>query len=544
MSLHQPKFPVRFVTAASLFDGHDAAINIMRRLLQAQGAEVVHLGHNRSVAEVVSAAIAEDVQGIAISSYQGGHLEYFKYLVDQLRARGRGDIKVYGGGGGVIIPSEISELQDYGVRRIFSPSDGQQLGLERMINLLIEECDVDLAAQSVPQIDEVVHGDIRHLARLITHIESGGLSDEVRKDLYLAAAVNPAPVLGITGTGGAGKSSLIDELIRRIRLDQDNSLRVAVLAVDPTKRRGGGALLGDRIRMNAIDSSNIYFRSMATRDSRTEVPALIVDAIQACQAARFDLIILETPGIGQGDAAVTDVSDLSLYVMTPEFGAASQLEKIEMIDLAGAIAINKFDRRGAEDARRSVCRQWLRSHPGTDYDPDSAPVFGTIASRFNDEGTTALYQYLREELTRKGLRIKEPNLAPVDSRVSRSASAIVPVDRVRYLAEITDTVRSYHQTTGNQVEAVRRYEGVRSTAALLADRGRDHVPAAVVDLAEELSLGVDPSSRALLNDFQQLREEFAVVNSPPLVADQTTPPLTSHFAVGDRSGPRGSSRVH
>jgi len=508
--LYQPRFPVRFVTAASLFDGHDAAINIMRRLLQSQGAEVIHLGHNRSVDQVVSAAIAEDVQGVAISSYQGGHIEYFKYLVDRLRASGRGDIKVYGGGGGVIIPAEIAELEAYGVRRIFSPTDGQRLGLERMINVLIEECDVDLGTQPPERLEDVMLGDVRQLARVITCVEEGRVPDALREGLEKAAKANPAPVIGITGTGGAGKSSLIDELIRRFRLDQGDKLRIAVLAVDPTKRRSGGALLGDRIRMNAIESPQVFFRSMATRGSSSEVPALIPDVIQACRAAGYDLIILETPGIGQGDAAVTDVADLSLYVMTPEFGAASQLEKIEMLDLADAIAINKFDRRGADDARRSVCRQWLRSHPGSAVDPDAAPVFGTIASRFNDDGTTALYQYLRDQLVPKGLPVSGAILARVDSRVSRSSSAIVPAERVRYLAEITETVRSYHATTAQQAAAMRCAEQVRATATLLADSSGDEVPTTLVALLHEVQSAVDPSSRRLLDDFAVSRQDLIV----------------------------------
>ena len=511
--LYQPQFPVRFVTAASLFDGHDAAINIMRRLLQSQGAEAIHLGHNRSVDEVVSAAIAEDVQGVAISSYQGGHIEYFKYLVDRLRENGRGDIKVYGGGGGVIIPSEIAELEAYGVQRIFSPSDGQRLGLARMINVLIKECDVDLAAQQVANLDDVVLGDVRHLARVITSVEAGKVAPALLEALRTAAKNNPAPVIGITGTGGAGKSSLIDELIRRFRLDQGGKLRVAVLAVDPTKRRGGGALLGDRIRMNAIDSPQIFFRSMATRGSSSEVPAFIPDVIQSCRAAGYHLIILETPGIGQGDAAVTDVADLSLYVMTPEFGAASQLEKIEMLDLADAVAINKFDRRGADDARRSVCRQWFRSHPSSDFNVENAPVFGTIASRFNDDGTTALYQYLRDQLAVKGLVLSEPVLARVDSRVSRSSSAIVPPERVRYLSEVAETVRSYHEATARQVEAVRRDEQVRATAALLAATSEVSVPEALVALLHDVDLGVERTSRALLDQFDKLRKDFAA-NEP------------------------------
>ncbi|MGB7104923.1 MAG: fused isobutyryl-CoA mutase/GTPase IcmF [Acidimicrobiales bacterium] len=507
--LYQPRFPIRIVTAASLFDGHDAAINIMRRLLQAQGAEVIHLGHNRSVDEVVAAAIDEDVQGVAISSYQGGHLEYFKYLIDRLRAEGRGDIKVFGGGGGVIIPEEIAELEGYGVRKIFSPADGQHLGLERMINVLIKECDVNLASGQIESIDDVVLGDVRSLARIITAIEVGELSPDMSRELELAAKRHVAPVIGITGTGGSGKSSLIDELIRRFRLDQGDKLRIAVLAVDPTKRRSGGALLGDRIRMNAIDSPQIFFRSMATRGSASEIPDLVPDVITACRAAGYDLIILETPGIGQGDAAITRVADLSLYVMTPEFGAASQLEKIDMLDLADVVAINKFDRRGAEDALRSVCRQWARNHAAFSVKSEEIPVFGTIAARFNDEGTTALYQYLRDDLRAKGLVTSEPLLSHVTSHVSVSSSPIVPAERIRYLAEIASTVRTYHQATTEQASSLRRAEQVEGTIAQLAESPNGDVPEALVELAERVANEVAPESRTSLNEFAVRKVELS-----------------------------------
>ncbi len=378
--LHVPRYPVRFITAASLFDGHDAAINIVRRLLQSQGAEVVHLGHNRSVDEVVDAAISEDVQGVAVTSYQGGHLGYFKYLIDRLRAEGRPDIRVYGGGGGVILAREIAELEAYGVARIFSPADGQRLGLARMVNLLVEECDFDLTADLPGSLDGLAGGPRSVLARVITAVQGGALPE--RQVLEIQARVGPrAPVLGITGTGGSGKSSLTDEIVRRFRLDSGDQLRIAVLAIDPTRRRGGGALLGDRVRMNAIGSARVYFRSLATRGSLSEVPPNFRLVIDACRAAGFDLVIVETPGIGQGASAITDIANVSLYVMTPEFGAPSQLEKIDMLELADVIAINKFDRRGAEDALRDVRRQWARGHDAFSTDPEDLPIFGTIASR-------------------------------------------------------------------------------------------------------------------------------------------------------------------
>ncbi len=507
--LVRPRFPVRFVTAASLFDGHDAAINMIRRLLQAQGAEVVHLGHNRSVDDVVAAAVAEDVQGVAVSSYQGGHLEYFTYLVDRLAEAGRPDVHVYGGGGGVIVPAEIATLEAAGVRRIFSPADGQRLGLEKMVNLLIEECDIDLAAQTV-DLDDVLAGRTGALARAITTIEAGALPSSLRDGLASAAAGRRAPVLGITGTGGSGKSSLTDELLRRFRLDYGDTLRVAVLAVDPTKRRGGGALLGDRIRMNAIDTPLVFFRSMATRGSTSEIPSPVPAAICACRAAGFDLVVVETPGIGQGDAAVVDVADLSLYVMTPEFGAPSQLEKIDMLDLADVVAINKFDRHGAQDALRAVRRQWARSRPGTG-DPESSPIFGTVAAHFDDDGTTALYQTVRDLLCERGLPRCHPRLAPVPIRASTRSSPFVPAERARYLAEIAGTVRAYHRSTRQKVAALRRATQVRATAELVAGRDDNRAgatPADLARLADELDAAVDADDRKLLDELERLRHEL------------------------------------
>ena len=503
-SLHKPKHPIRFITAASLFDGHDAAINVMRRLLQAQGAEVIHLGHNRSVDEIVSAAIEEDVQGIALSSYQGGHNEYFKYLVDRLRDEGRSEIKIYGGGGGVIIPDEIADLEAYGVRRIFSPADGQRLGLERMINQLIEECDVDQTSTIPNSIDRLLLGDIPTLARLITAIECDALSDDIRDSITTAAKNNYAPVIGITGTGGSGKSSLTDEIIRRFRLDQGDKLRIAVLAVDPTKRRSGGALLGDRIRMNSIESAHIFFRSIATRGSTSEVPAQLPGVIDACRAGGFDIIIVETPGIGQGDAAIVDISDLSLYVMTPEFGATSQLEKIDMLDLADVIAINKFDRHGAKDARRSVIRQWNRNHASSDGEER---VFGTIASHFNDSGTTALYQFLRDRLKALHVAISDPTLPHVMSQVSESISPIVPLNRIRYLAEIAEACRGYHAQTEAQARAVRAVEQVRATKQLLDD-GESAAGSDLEELVTNLERAVAPTTRELLAAYEQRRAEL------------------------------------
>ncbi|EAQ00228.1 methylmalonyl-CoA mutase, N-terminal [Janibacter sp. HTCC2649] len=459
--LHVPTNPVRIVTASSLFDGHDASINIMRRIMQSQGAEVIHLGHNRSVQEVVDAAIEEDVQGIAVSSYQGGHVEYFEYLVQLLREAGAGHVKVVGGGGGVIVADEIARLREAGVT-IFSPEDGQRLGLVGMINTVIEACDTDLYAAGPADLAAVLAGERDAIARAITGAEAVALSEDLRTELEKAAAGHHVPVVGITGTGGSGKSSLTDELVRRLRVDQQDKLRVAVVAIDPTKRKGGGALLGDRIRMNSLDGDRILFRSLATRGGR-EVPEGLEDVITILKAAAYDLIIIETPGIGQGDAAIVPFADVSMYVMTPEFGAQSQLEKIDMLDFADLVAINKFERRGAMDALRDVGRQLVRNKGAFGKKPEDMPVFGTSAATFNDDGVTALYQELRNLLSDKGLQFAEGALPHVDVRHSSVLRQIVPASRVRYLSEITDTVRGYHQQTeayADQARRVQRFEFV------------------------------------------------------------------------------------
>jgi methylmalonyl-CoA mutase len=504
--LHVPVHPVRFVTAASLFDGHDAAINIMRRMLQSQGAEVVHLGHDRSVDAVVRAALEEDAQGVAISSYQGGHVEYFSYLVERLAEQGAGHVQVFGGGGGVIVPEEIAELRDRGVT-IFAPEDGQRLGLPGMINQLIRACDVDLAEQA-PALDALQTGDPAALARAITVLESGR-SPELAEQVRVAAAHRQIPVLGITGTGGSGKSSLTDELLRRLRLDQEDKLRIAVLAVDPTKRRGGGALLGDRIRMNALESGDrnrTFFRSMATRSAGAQVPEHLDDVLAAVKTAGFDLVIVETPGIGQGDAAIIPFSDVSLYVMTPEFGAASQLEKIDMLDFADAVAINKFERRGAEDARRDVARQLVRNRQAFGVPWEQMPVFGTSAARFNDDGVTALYQELRTLLADKGLPVGSGVLPRVDVRASSGLTSVVPSSRARYLAEIADAVRHYHRETAVQADAVRTVQHLRTAADLL---GEDDAAPRVGELLAEAEAHVHPEVRAHLEEWPARVEEYS-----------------------------------
>ncbi|ROP35203.1 fused isobutyryl-CoA mutase/GTPase IcmF [Saccharothrix texasensis] len=505
--LHTPQHPVRFVTAASLFDGHDAAINIMRRILQSQGAEVVHLGHNRSVREVVAAAVQEDVQGIAISAYQGGHVEYFSYLVELLAERGAGHIKVFGGGGGVIVPEEIELLHSRGVARIFSPADGQELGLARMINTMVRACDEPLAERPPSSWDGLFTGDEDVLARAITLIEAGVLPAAVRDRMAHVAGERSVPVLGITGTGGSGKSSLTDELVRRFRLDQQDKLRVAVLAVDPTRRRGGGALLGDRIRMNCLDGDRVFFRSLATRRAGSEVPDGLGDAILACKAAGFDLVVVETPGIGQGDAAIVPFVDLSLYVMTPEFGAASQLEKIDMLDFADAVAINKFERRGADDARRDVARQLVRNREAFGASWEDMPVYGTSAATFNDDGVTALYQHLRGELAQRGLDVAEGALPVVAGKVSTAAATVVPPTRVRYLAEIAETVRGYHRATETHVDAVRRVAHLRAARAELEGAGHD--TAAITSVLESAARRVDAVSAELLASWPGVVEAYS-----------------------------------
>lgn len=462
-ALHVPTHPVRLVTASALFDGHDAAINIMRRIFQSQGCEVVHLGHNRSVAEVVDAALEEDVQGVAISSYQGGHIEYFEYLVASLRERGAGHVRVVGGGGGVIVAEEIERLRACGVT-IFSPQDGQRLGLAGMVNSVVRDCDFDLWEVGAVDAAAVLSGDRVAVARAITGAEGGRLPEADLAVVRQAAEASPAPVLGITGTGGSGKSSLTDELVRRFRLDQSDRLRIAVIAVDPTRRKGGGALLGDRIRANSLDGDRVMFRSLATRGAH-ELPEHLADVIAVVKASGVDLVVVETPGIGQGDAAIVPFVDTSLYVMTPEFGAASQLEKIDMLDFADVVAINKFERRGAEDALRDVGRQLVRNREAFGKQPDDMPVFGTSAATFADDGVTALYQHLVEVLVPRGLPVGEGTLPRVQVRHSSGIRQVVPGNRVRYLSDITAAVREHHATTERLARAATRLQRIEAVAA-------------------------------------------------------------------------------
>ena len=487
--VYKAKHKIRFVTAASLFDGHDASINIMRRILQASGAEVIHLGHNRSVDEIVSAAVQEDVQGIAISSYQGGHIEFFKYAIDLLRGRGAPHIRVFGGGGGVIVPAEIKELEAYGVARIYSPEDGQRMGLQGMVNDMLARCDFD-PVKAQPET----------LAQIITALENGVFKD--KPALLEKAKVLPAPVLGITGTGGAGKSSLTDELVRRFRLDQRDRVRIAILSVDPTRRKTGGALLGDRIRMNAIRGENIFMRSLATREAGSELSAAIGDAIAACKVAGYDLIIVETAGIGQGDAAIVPHVDVSLYVMTPEFGAASQLEKIDMLDFADFVAINKFDRKGAEDALRDVRKQVQRNTQDFRTAAEDMPVFGTIAARFNDDGVTALYHALAARLSGKGLKLEAGTLPRPAVKAASGVHSVVPPQRQRYLAEIAEAVRDYHGFAEAQAKLAREVQQLAATKVLLKNP-----PAEIDALLGKRKL--DAEAQRLLESWPQVRKAYA-----------------------------------
>ena len=515
---YRPTHKVRFVTAASLFDGHDAAINIMRRILQSMGAEVIHLGHNRSVDEVVTAALQEDAQGIAISSYQGGHVEYFKYMVDLLRQRGGEHIQVFGGGGGVIVPAEIRELHAYGVGRIYSPEDGQRMGLAGMIGEMVMRCDKDISAYAPKDLKAIQGGteaNWRSLSQLITVLENGSASADMVAALRTEAAKHKVPVLGITGTGGAGKSSLTDELIRRLRLDQGDDLRIAVVSIDPSRRKSGGALLGDRIRMNAINpwrnGARVFMRSLATRDFGSEISAALPDVVAACKVAGFDVVVVETSGIGQGDAAIVPHVDVPMYVMTPEFGAASQLEKIDMLDFAEFVAINKFDRKGASDALRDVAKQVQRNKEAWTVPTEQMPVFGTMAARFNDDGVTALYQALKVRLGELGLKLKEGLLPAVDVRHSTNQTPVVPASRTRYLAEITDTVRGYKKQARAQAKLAREIQQLRAAAVMLeVDKpGRAKAAEAAIDLAVRREETQEPGAKKLLAQWPEMQKAYA-----------------------------------
>ena len=464
MEQQQPYIPVnkvRIVTAASLFDGHDAAINIMRRIIQATGCEVIHLGHDRSVEEVVNTAIQEDANAIAMTSYQGGHTEYLKYMFDLLKEKGAGHIKIFAGGGGVILPTEIEELHAYGIEKIYSPDDGRALGLQGMINDLVKRSDFPIGNVLNGEANHLENKNSREIARVISAAENfPEIAKETLDRIHKENETSKIPVLGITGTGGAGKSSLVDELVRRFLIDFPEKT-IGLISVDPSKRKTGGALLGDRIRMNAINNSRVYMRSLATRQSNLALSKYVAEAIQVLKAAKYDLIVLETSGIGQSDTEIMDHSDVSLYVMTPEFGAATQLEKIDMLDFADLVALNKFDKRGALDAIRDVKKQYQRNHNLWDVNPDEMPVFGTIASQFNDPGMNTLYKAIMDKIVEK----TESDLKST-FEITREMSEkifVIPPHRTRYLSEIAENNRKYDETVLSQVEVAQKLYGIFKT---------------------------------------------------------------------------------
>lgn len=508
---YTPKNKVRIVTAASLFDGHDAAINIMRRVMQSSGVEVIHLGHDRSVQEVVDCAIQEDANAIAMTSYQGGHVEYFKYMYDLLKERNCGHIRIFGGGGGVILPSEIDELHAYGITRIYSPDDGRAMGLQGMIDDLIEKSDFPTGNQLNGEVGHLVEKDAKSIARLISAAENYHELPETQamlKKIEEKAAASKTPVLGITGTGGAGKSSMVDELVRRFLLDFKDK-NIGIISVDPSKKKTGGALLGDRIRMNAIRNPRVFMRSMATRQSNLAVSKYIKDAVNILKAAEYDLIILETSGIGQSDTQITDYSDMSMYVMTPEYGAATQLEKIDMLDYADIVVINKFDKRGAMDALRDVKKQYQRNHKLFDANPDDMPVFGTIASQFNDPGTNTMYKSLMDII------VKKTN-APLQSsfEISDEMSEkifIIPPARTRYLSEISENNRKYDNWAKDQSAVAQKLFGIRKTIETIQatdTEDKDRLIKTLQEVYAKTELNLDPKNKHLLENWQQKKQLF------------------------------------
>ncbi|MGC5325689.1 fused isobutyryl-CoA mutase/GTPase IcmF [Brevibacillus sp. SYSU BS000544] len=509
--VYRPSNKIRFVTAASLYDGHDASINIMRRILQSSGAEVIHLGHNRSVDDVVTAAIQEDVQGIAISSYQGGHVEYFKYMVDLLKERGAGHIRIYGGGGGVIVPREIRELEEYGVAKIFSPDDGRHQGLQGMINHMLRETDFPTVKQVELEIEELREQNHKAVARLISVAEYA-VQDKTVFTSVEAALPQPGhviPVLGITGTGGAGKSSLTDELVRRF-INNFPDKTVAILSIDPSKQKTGGALLGDRIRMNANNTPRVYMRSLATRKSGSELSAAVEDSLKVLKAANFDLVIVETSGIGQGDAQVKDVCDVAMYVMTSEFGAPSQLEKIDMLDFADLIAINKFERKGSEDALREVRKQYRRNHNQFDLTDEQIPVYGTIASQFNDKGTNVLFAALMKTIVQK--TSVDWQVAHLDSTpVSVLKKSLIPNDRITYLQEIANTVRGYRKFSDEQAGIARKLFQLHGTKETLVSANVENLSELVKVIDAQIAFfeeKLHPECRRILDNWSCLKDAY------------------------------------
>jgi len=517
VEVYKPKHHIRVVTATSLFDGHDASINIMRRILQDTGVEVIHLGHNRSAKEIVDAAIQEDVQGVAVSSYQGGHVEFFKYIVDLLKEAGVLHIKVFGGGGGVIVPEEIKELEAYGVTKIYSPQDGAKMGLQGMINHMIKSIDFSTIKETSFDFDSLSTDNKSLVANLITAVELAKAQEDghlaaLRSHLLKKIGNRKTPIIGITGTGGSGKSSLTDELILRI-LHDHKDIKLAIISSDPSRRKTGGALLGDRIRMNSIGSSRVYMRSLATRRSQTEIPNALVEALEVVKAAGFDLVIAETAGIGQGDSNIINLVDLSIYVMTSEFGAATQLEKIDMLDFADLVVVNKYEKRGGEDAVRDVRKQVQRNHKAWDRSPEEMPVYGTIASKFNDDGVTALYHATMDGLAEKTGTTFKSTLPRIETRTSTSKTIIIPPERTRYLAEIAETVSTYHRRTKEQADAVRKTWHLKEAAkAISGDDIKGDTPEVLSRLKTEIEIAeksLDPETTRLLDDWEEIKKIYS-----------------------------------
>jgi methylmalonyl-CoA mutase len=505
-TVYQPKNKIRIVTAASLFDGHDAAINIMRRIIQSSGAEVIHLGHDRSVEEVVNCAIQEDAQAIAMTSYQGGHVEYFKYMHDLLNEKGAGHIRILGGGGGTILPSEIEELQQYGISRLYHPDDGRSMGLQGMINDLMSRCDFDTVTQLNGEVNHLAEKDWKSIARLISMAENhpDAVGDSF-DHIHALAAESKSPVLGITGTGGSGKSSLVDELVRRFLIDFPEK-HIGVISVDPSKRKTGGALLGDRIRMNAIRNPRVYMRSLATRQSNLALSKHVKEAVAVLKAANYDLIILETSGIGQSDTEILDHSDVSLYVMTPEYGAATQLEKIDMLDFADLIALNKFDKRGALDALRDVKKQYQRNHNLWETPPEEMPVFGTIASQFNDPGMNNLYRSIMDTIVeRTNADLKSGYV--VTQEMSEKIY-VIPPNRTRYLSEITENNRNYNNWVEKQAEVAEKLYAINKTMDTMKSTVNADILKVLQAEFDRVKLELDPKNWLLIEQWEAKRQSY------------------------------------
>ena len=544
---YKPINKIRIVTAASLFDGHDAAINIMRRIIQATGCEVIHLGHDRSVEEVVDCAIQEDAQAIAMTSYQGGHIEYFKYMCDLLKEKGAPHIKIFGGGGGTILPTEIKELHDYGITRIYHPDDGRTLGLQGMINNLVEQCDFPVGENITNTIKEIGVKNIPSIARAISAAENFPEENKIiLNEIRELAKTKSIPVLGITGTGGSGKSSLVDELVRRFLVDFGDK-QIAVVSVDPSKRKTGGALLGDRIRMNSIKSNRVYMRSLATRQSNLALSKHVAEAISILKVANYDLIILETSGIGQSDTEILDHSDVSLYVMTPEYGAATQLEKIDMLDFADVIALNKFDKRGALDALRDVRKQYQRNHNLWETAVDDMPVHGTIASQFNDPGMNSLYKVIMDKVVAKtGMDL---NSTFEITREMSEKIFVIPPDRTRYLSEISENNRSYDKWVNEQVLVAEKLYGLNSAIATMQNamfEDKDRLVKSLQETFEIEKLNFDPKNWAIIQTWKDKKQQFKNPNfefkvREKIVKIETHTESLSHSQIPKVSSPKYSS---